>query len=1069
MKATFYAILTVLILLVSPLKAQWERTKGPSYGGVTSMAYQAPYLFATTMSGLFRTSDNGLNWEQVKGLPDNRITGVVAKGNKVIVSCWYFGIYISSDAGNTWDKAGTEMPIGSITSTLPTMPYYRLYATTNYIYCGVGGIQYKLYRSSDDGKSWQLFLSNQYVDNMIQDGDTILINNTTNTIRSINNGASFSAVTGLSPGINNTVKLGKINNTWVGALPNTSNPFRYSTNGGASFSNGSLAGTPPYSLNNIVTVGNKIFISSSAGIYQSSDGISWSMMPTPAPLIAGATDGYRFMFENNGDFWCGSYQFYLSQDTGASFSIRNYGLNDVSDLLWYNYNPSDNFLYTTETFKGKLLRSADHGDTWNAVGAGLPSKGTNSKFIVSYASTYFAGTDSGLYTSADNANNWSKVTNGLPAGSFGPTCMIQGNTELYLGTVSSGVYKSSDNGSSWSPANTGFTNYNIYTLQWHQNKLYAGTPGGLLMSADSGASWNLLNSSLSATDRRVVNFAIRDDSIFTCFNYSKIFRSSDWGNTWNLLNPGVNTSSNVPGEVYILDSVYFYSCPFAIYGVNICSFSNPTWIPINTGLNLDTTYTCPQPKEMTADADFLYLNGDAFNCYRLPLNSILVAGRLSGAVYWDKNGNGTRQSNEPFLNDERLTAYPDVVALDTDTSGIYRYYYFGNTPTYTIQLQPKPYWVITSSPSPKVITPLGHDIDTLNFGVNILYGITDIKATLNTIDHRPGSHPVYFLTITNQGTDTISNTATVTLDNNLTYVSGSPYQNINGNTLTFSFTNLRPGQSTMFYMVTSLSTGILPGTVLNSTAIAYPLAGDTIPANNFANCLPLVMASFDPNNKTVEPAGNIGNQDLLTYQVNFQNTGNDTAFTVIIRDTLATSLDPTTYQFITASHPVTWSVKNGNILEFRFDHILLPDSTTNEPQSHGFVRFSILPMAGLPLNTIIQNTAAIYFDYNTPVITNNTSSTITGITGISYQSSPNTIGSQVQPNPFSTETVLKINCSEVGDYILKIRNTEGKIIRTEVYHDNVIRITNDNLSGGIYFYEIQIPSGTTTNGKFVVE
>lgn len=1069
MKASYHLILIIFLISITPTKAQWERTKGPAYGGVTSMAFQNPYLFAATNNGLFRTSDNGLNWEQIKGLPENAIKGVAVKGNKIFAACWYFGLYVSNDFGITWFKAGTEMPLGTKAGTLPTVPYYKLYSTPDFIYCGVGGTQYALYRSSDDGTSWQLFLSNQYVEDMIQSGDTIIINNGTSTIRSVNNGVSFSAVTGLSPGVNNIVKLGKINNTWVGALPNTSNPFRYSTNGGASFSIGTIPGSPPYSLKNIVTVGNKIFISSNLGIYQSTDGISWTMMPTPAPLIIGATDGYGYIFENNGDFWCGSYQFYLSIDTGLSFSIRNNGLTSLSNLSRYNFNSSDNYLYTTELNKGTLLRSSDYGDSWTAVGSGLPSKGSNSHFIVSNGATYFAGTDSGLYKSNDYGNTWNKVTNGLPSNSYIPSTFTRGNTELYLGTSNAGVYKSQDSGMTWTPANTGFTTLQIYKLQWHQNKLYAGTPGGLLMTPDSGASWTILNTSLSVVNRRVVDFSITHDSIITCFNYSKIYRSYDWGNTWNLLQNGVYAQSNLPGEIHIIDTLYFFSSQNPAYGVNFSSFSNTTWIPINTGLNLDTTYTCPQPKEMTDDGSYLYLNGYAFGCYRLPLSSILIAGRLSGKVFWDKNQDGLLQTNEPFLVDEQLKIDPDGMAIDTDTSGVYRYYYFGNTPTYTIHLIPKPYWSITTTPAQKVVSPSGHDIDTLNFGIKMINGITDISATLNTLVHRPGSQPIYFLTITNQGTDTVSNIATVTLDNNLTYLSGSPYQSINGNALTFSYNNLKPGESVMYYLITSLSNSAIIGTVLNSTGIAYPLTGDTVPSNNFSNCAPIVTASYDPNNKTVEPEGNIGDQDLLTYQINFQNTGNDTAFTVIISDTLTSFLDPNSYNYICASHPVTCSIRNGNILEFRFDQILLPDSTTDEPASHGFVRFSVIPVAGLPWNTVIQNTAAIYFDYNTPVITNSTSNTISGFTGIAEHLNHDGIQSTVQPNPFSTEAILEVNCKETGDYILSISSIDGKNICTNLYHSNEIRIIKNKLNSGIYFYRVKSPSGLVGDGKFIVE
>ena len=66
------------------------------------------------------------------------------------------------------------------------------------------------------------------------------------------------------------------------------------------------------------------------------------------------------------------------------------------------------------------------------------------------------------------------------------------------------------------------------------------------------------------------------------------------------------------------------------------------------------------------------------------------------------------------------------------------------------------------------------------------------------------------------------------------------------------------------------------------------------------------------------------------------------------------------------------SGKNRPVLTFTFDNILLPDSTSNEPGSHGFVQFSVQPKAGLVPKTRIDNFSDIYFDYNEPVRTNST-------------------------------------------------------------------------------------------------
>ena len=144
----------------------------------------------------------------------------------------------------------------------------------------------------------------------------------------------------------------------------------------------------------------------------------------------------------------------------------------------------------------------------------------------------------------------------------------------------------------------------------------------------------------------------------------------------------------------------------------------------------------------------------------------------------------------------------------------------------------------------------------------------------------------------------------------------------------------------------------------------------------------MVTASYDPNDKQVNPEG-LTNTDhyidsnvVLEYVVHFQNTGTDTAFKVVIRDTLSPYLDITTIQPGAGSHPYTLDILGNNILQWTFDNILLPDSNVNEPESHGFMKYKIDQKPGNALGTVIENSAGIIFDFNTPVITNTVFNTV---------------------------------------------------------------------------------------------
>jgi hypothetical protein len=91
------------------------------------------------------------------------------------------------------------------------------------------------------------------------------------------------------------------------------------------------------------------------------------------------------------------------------------------------------------------------------------------------------------------------------------------------------------------------------------------------------------------------------------------------------------------------------------------------------------------------------------------------------------------------------------------------------------------------------------------------------------------------------------------------------------------------------------------------------------------------------------------------------------------------------------------------VLEWTFNNIMLPDSTTNESESHGFLSFRVSQDKDLPNGTQINNTADIYFDFNVPVITNTTRHVINDkavqIVVNTKSSSIKEVTTQIHPNP----------------------------------------------------------------------
>jgi uncharacterized repeat protein (TIGR01451 family) len=236
------------------------------------------------------------------------------------------------------------------------------------------------------------------------------------------------------------------------------------------------------------------------------------------------------------------------------------------------------------------------------------------------------------------------------------------------------------------------------------------------------------------------------------------------------------------------------------------------------------------------------------------------------------------------------------------------------------------------------------------------------------------------------------------------------------------------------------------------------------------------IGAYDPNDKRPEPLGlaaqgYINATQPLDYTVRFQNTGTDTAFTVIIRDTLSANLDITTLYLTGASHPYTFQIIGSNVLEWTFPNILLPDSNVNEPLSNGFVSFSIEQTDGNIPGTEIRNRAGIYFDFNPPVITNTTLNTVvedykTMFTFIQSPESKLQLG--IYPNPNNGAFSLDFAAKPTANYEFVMYDLAGAKQFGQTLTGNAPYVLQPQLPTGMYIYQL-LENGLAVNtGKVVV-
>jgi uncharacterized repeat protein (TIGR01451 family) len=223
----------------------------------------------------------------------------------------------------------------------------------------------------------------------------------------------------------------------------------------------------------------------------------------------------------------------------------------------------------------------------------------------------------------------------------------------------------------------------------------------------------------------------------------------------------------------------------------------------------------------------------------------------------------------------------------------------------------------------------------------------------------------------------------------------------------------------------------------------------------------IVTGSYDPNDKTGYPIGQtdqnyVQSNQQMQYVIRFQNTGSDTAFTVVIRDTLDIDLNIFTVTSGVSSHLYEFKMYGPRVLEWTFNNINLPDSSTNQDGSNGFVSFTANQVPNLAPATEIKNTAAIYFDFNDPIITNTTMHRIfEGFVSVLNLEEIIPQGKKllVYPNPTSTSITI-MGEKDMNQLPCSLLDASGREMKTFNLSGIKTQIAISDLNSGIYFVKV---------------
>jgi photosystem II stability/assembly factor-like uncharacterized protein len=627
-------LLFVLIILTitNNTKAQWVQANGPYGGIINSVASNGKALFASTVSGLYRSTNKGTSWERMPvptaDYQEPNIYDILALDSVIYVSTDQNFMQKSYDNGLTW-------------MTVVEIANHKFAFNGNYIV---------------------------YSDNPETDGDlTQLIAAEMDSSKTVTQ--SYKGIVRLNmdasqitPFINSIIFF---NNRIVAG---TNYGIYISSDTGQTYvkSDFNLTDTCITALS---VYNGKIFAgSNSRGIFSSADsGKTWSLCST-------ALDGLsiRVISTNNNKIYAGTNKgVYESDDSGVNWITINNGLtNPVINSITF-----DEDAISAGTDGGGVFKYTD--GAWTAINNGLI--GTYINNIVFTGDTLFASTNgSGIYISDDSGSSWNSRNDGLT--DLHINALAVKGKDLFAGTMKNGIFTSDNYGLTWNTANNGISVEHVAALAVSDNNIYAGTQyctnGNLIVNnyssyADSGLIYKSTNSGSS--------WSVVDTGLYHVFAISAI-------DSIILTSSNIGTKLSVDaGKSWMKKDVYYYKdfknnltsiksfvlkdknifAGKACGGVDMFSEPDTSWVTINnTGL---------QKFSKLADPLYYYsIPALASNDTSIFVSKKHFDGLFGGLYFSSNNGNSWKEIVTPFEEGiYNLYLKPNITSLAVHGNYLY--------------------------------------------------------------------------------------------------------------------------------------------------------------------------------------------------------------------------------------------------------------------------------------------------------------------------------------------------------------------------------------------------------------
>lgn len=476
-------------------------------------------------------------------------------------------------------------------------------------------------------------------------------------------------------------------------------------------------------------------------------------------------------------------------------------------------------------------------------------------------------------------------------------------------------------------------------------------------------------------------------------------------------------------------------------------------------------------------ADSTFIAGQTFWNYKTA-SFVVCFGAIDqvmrGNVWFDLNNNGIQDPDDPPFSYALLGSSTNQLYGFSNQNGAFN---LAGGPSITnIGVKNTPD-LFSSDPPQRTVQfthPEGEIIDALDFRLVPQQVFTDLRTAVTPLTPlRPGFAARWQIHVQNAGVTTENMTAKAVLPPYTSFVSSEPPAVFSGDTLVWSFPpTIGQNGHTIILNGTVATTAPLNNDVQLWASVNLPTS-DIAPDNNSETIPQIFTGAYDPNDKLSFPSGQV-QADLqpellerpVAYTIRFQNTGSDTAFRVVVIDTIAPFFDLSSIWITDYSHPVSLRLTGERTIAFEFKDILLPDFNTNLLKSHGFVRFSVTPTVPFVVGDEINNRAGIYFDYNAPVITNYAHIEI--VLSVGVQTPVNNTPLTIFPNPAVDKMFVSIDGSYPVGAQLVLSNGNSTVLRQTITETGPIPLTLSNVPAGAYTLLLMSPDGKCLGSRRVV-